>query len=264
GLAITRQLVSLMGGEIKVESQLGKGSRFWFDLTLPVVAAKQEEQESINGHIIGYQGAKRTILVVDDRLENRFVLLNMLSPLGFEIVLGKDGQEAVTLARQLKPDLMLTDLVMPVMSGFEAVKEIRKFAPQLPIIAISASVFDMDQKKSQIAGCDGFLPKPVDEKKLLGAISPLLGLEWVYEEEKGNLADQQPNDPPPLIAPPTEQLELLHELASLGRMSAIRQRLAHIEQLDSQYAPFANQVRKLARGFEDEKILALVEKHMSS
>jgi len=268
GLAITRRLVSLMGGEVKVESQSGVGSWFWFDLTLPVRDAKLEEKEGMNKPITGYKGRKRSILVVDDRLENRLLLLNMLSPLGFEVLLAQNGQECVQLARQVKPDLILTDLVMPVMSGFEAVKEIRQITEiqETSIIAISASVFEMDQKKSRIAGCDDFLPKPVDEKKLLAAISALLNLEWIYEESEPNsqATNQALDDRSPsiFIPPPTEELECLYELASIGRMSALRQRVTNLEQLDSQYAPFANKVRELARAFEDDKILALIEEYM--
>ncbi|MGB0386082.1 MAG: ATP-binding protein [Ardenticatenaceae bacterium] len=276
GLAITRQLVHLMGGEVQVESELGKGSRFWFDLTLPVVATKKKEEEAekrINGYIKGYQGARRTILVVDDIEENRLLLSSMLSPLGFEIVLAENGQQEVKLTRQIKPDLILTDLMMPVMNGFEAVKEIRHFAPRLPVIAISASVFGMDQQKSRLAGCDAFLPKPVDEQTLLALIRQHLELEWIYEviedQDEDNDHDNEqaqekttknkPLNALRLIAPPAEELEKLYELANLGKMSAIRKRLAHIEQLDQTYAPFAHQVRQLARGFEDEKIAALVE-----
>ena len=121
-----------------------------------------------------------------------------------------------------------------------------------------------DQKKSRIAGCDDFVAKPVDEKQLLSAISALLKVEWTYEESQSNqqASTQQANDNRSLIAPPVEELECLYELASIGRMSALRKRLTDLEQLNSQYAAFANKVRELARGFEDEEILALIEEHM--
>ncbi|MGB0388085.1 MAG: tetratricopeptide repeat protein [Ardenticatenaceae bacterium] len=265
GLAITRQLVDLMGGEVKVNSQLGKGSTFWFDIILPAAVAEAETQQSVKGHIVAYQGPKRQVLVVDDKRENRLVLRNMLQPLGFEIVEGKNGKECVDKARQLQPDLILTDLVMPVMSGFEAVKEIRQLPAlqNVPILAISASVFDMDQSKSRIAGCDGFLPKPVDEQKLLAFFQRVLGLEWIYEdvaEEKQDTASDQPaNGTPALVPPPTEELEALYELAMLGKMRRIKKRATHIEGLDQQYQPFARQLLKLAQKFERKQILALLK-----
>ena len=267
GLAITRRLLSLMGAEVNVKSQLGVGSWFWFDLILPVREVIARDQERISAKIIGYKGRKRAILVVDDRLENRLVLLNMLSPRGFEVQLAQNGQEGVQLARKNKPDLILTDLVMPVMSGFEAVKVIRQIVEikDTPIIAISASVFEMDQKKSRIAGCDDFLPKPVNEKKLLAAISRQLDIEWIYEENEPHTqaGNHSPNAKNPLILipPPAEALNQLYELATLGKMSVLRQRVAHLEQIDSQYTPFANKMRELVRGFEDDKILALIEEY---
>ncbi|MGB0387370.1 MAG: ATP-binding protein [Ardenticatenaceae bacterium] len=286
GLAITRQLLSLMDSEVFVSSELGKGSRFWFELSLPVVAAQAAEQEmsadiAASSKVIGYQGPKRTILVVDDKLENRLVLRDMLEPLGFEIIEGKNGPEEVQLTRQNAPDLILTDLMMPSrsrmahdggiakISGLEAVKEIRTFASQLPIIAISASVFERDQKKSRIAGCDHFLPKPVDEKKLLAAISRLLGLEWICEECQPDTegVDPQPDDTSALdqfIAPPLDELEMLYQFAFLGKMSALRKRAPYLIDLDPEYAPFANKIRDYAQGFEDEKILAFVKEHLEN
>ena len=269
GLAITRQLVNLMGGEVFVSSELGKGSTFWFDLTLPVVAAKEKEKEvPLNRHLSGYQGARRHILLVDDKSQNRLVLRDFLEPLGFQISEAENGREEVELARQIQPDLILTDLVMPVMNGFEAVKEIRQFARDLPIIAISANAFEADQKKSRFAGCDAFLPKPIEEQKLLALISQLLALEWAYSTSENN--EQTFANPMPdgqsagglLVAPPAEELEALYELAMLGKISDIRKWAAHIEQLEETYAPFANKVRELAQGFEDEKIVALVEKYL--
>ena len=268
GLAITRQLVHLMGGRVSVKSQFGQGSTFWFDLLLPIALGEAEQTEqSINGHIVGYQGRKRMVLVADDKRENRLVLRNMLEPLGFKIVEAENGQECVIKARQQLPDLILTDLVMPIMSGFEAVKEIRQIPPlkEVAILAVSASVFDMNQKKSRIAGCDGFLPKPVDEQKLLAFFKPLLGLEWIYEEivqENEDQGSDQAACQGALVPPPQEELEMLYELAMLGKMRRIKKRVTHIEGLGQQYQPFAHQLLKLAKAFERKKILSFVKEFM--
>jgi CheY-like chemotaxis protein len=186
----------------------------------------------------------------------------MLSPLGFEIVPAENGQECVDLTPQIQPDLILTDLVMPVMTGFEAVKEIRQMPTlqKLPIIAISASVFDMDQKQSRLAGCDAFLAKPVDEQKLLAMIGSHLKLEWIYKDTPASKVAAQVS---PLLPPPQEELEALYELAMLGNIKRIGQYADHIEQLHKKYVPFAKQVRQLARAFEDEKIVALVEQYLN-
>jgi len=268
GLAITRQLVHLMEGEVQVKSELGKGSTFWFDIILPISVAEVEQaQQSIKGHIIGYRGARRKVVIADDKQQNRLVLRNMLEPLGFQIIEAKNGRECVIKARQAMPDLVLTDLVMPVMSGFEAVKEIRQIPilKEVGILAISASVFDIDQKQSRLAGCDGFLPKPVDLQKLLSFFGNLLNLEWVYEEIQQETEEKTPSTEQTtgqLIPPPDKELEVLYELAMLGKMRGIRRHAAHIERLGQEYQPFTQQLLKLAKKFERKQILALMKEYM--
>jgi signal transduction histidine kinase/DNA-binding NarL/FixJ family response regulator len=259
GLAITQKLISLMGGRLQIESEVGKGSRFWFELSLPVVAASKSSQR-VKQHLIGYKGRRRKILVVDDKERNRLLLFHILQPLGFEITEAENGQEALSKASQVQPDLILMDLVMPVMGGLEAIKKIRQRTTllQTPIIAISAKAFQQEQKESLKAGSNAFLPKPVDRQKLLALISNYLNLEWIYEK----IEHEQPKLPRPLIPPPPEALETLHKLATFGMMSDIRKQADEIEQLDTKYAPFAVKVRELARAFEDEKIVALLEKYI--
>jgi CheY-like chemotaxis protein len=152
---------------------------------------------------------------------------------------------------------------MPVMSGFEAVKKLRQ-SPDLkdiPIVAISASVFEMDRKQSQIVGCDGFLPKPVEEDKLLEEIEEHLGVEWIYEERTEEPITVR-EEPVESLAPPQEELEQLYELAMLGNIYRIQERAKHLLELDKKYAQFANNLHKLARNFEDEQILDLIQKHL--
>lgn len=270
GLAISRQLVSLMGGEIKVKSQVGKGSTFWFDLSLPVRESVKEKKAVIRP-IIGLRGRRRKVLVVDDRKQNRLVLLNMLAPLGFDIIEAENGEEAVTKARQFEPDLILTDLVMPVMSGFEAVKLIRQLPAlhDVVIIAISASVLETDKKESRIAGCDAFLSKPVEKDKLLAHISTLLQAEWIYRDEGHQKAAQEEvldeeGETNVLIAPPLKELEIFYELAMLGKMSRLRKRTIHLERLGQQYVPFATKIRDLAERFERKQIIQLVKPYLTT
>ena len=261
GLAITHQLIALMGSHIRVESQLGKGSTFSFDLTLPIAEFNMGEitpsyQPLMN--IIGYKGERRQILVVDDLLQNRLVLQNMLTPLGFEIEEARDGQEAVHKAKKLQADLILMDMHMPIMSGIEAVKQIRLFASDLPIIAVSASVLQHQQVSTISAGCNAFLPKPVDLEELLTKLEQLLQLEWINNPSP--TTNQAENEP--LITPRTEELKHLRELALRGNIPRLRKKITQLEQTQPQYAPFATQIKELARRFKRKELLALLEKYL--
>jgi predicted ATPase/signal transduction histidine kinase/CheY-like chemotaxis protein len=268
GLAISRQLVTLMGGTLQVKSEKDQGSVFWFEITLPVVQKLTSDlEEVITQQVKGYEGKRRTILVVDDKQENRLMMLSMLEPLGFQIELAKDGQEEIDKAKEIQPDLILTDLVMPVKSGFEAVQAIRNIPvlKDIPIIAVSASVFDMDQTKSQVMGCNAFLAKPIDEGQLLSFLSKYMNLTWIYDtqlplevKQEGNTDENQA-----LIAPPKDDLEILYELAMMGSMRGIREKAQALEELNKGYRPFAHKLIELAKGFEDKQIIALVDQYLT-
>ncbi len=263
GLAITKQLVELMGAKLQVTSEFGSGSTFWFDVTFPLVETYQPQQQQSLGQIVGYIGSRRKVLIAEDKAANRAVLQNMLEPLGFEIVMAENGQEEIELAQQLQPDLILTDLVMPVKTGFEAIAELRSL-PQMqniPIIVVSANVLDTDQQKSKLVGCQGFLSKPVDEQQLLELLGEYLQLEWIYEEDSQQTIATARIDQP-LVIPPPEEMEVLYELAMLGSMRKIRQRATYLEELNTKYIPFAKKLKDLAQGFQEQKILELVEKYL--
>ncbi|BAY48004.1 ATP-binding protein [Scytonema sp. HK-05] len=259
GLTISRQLAELMGGDLKVESTLGKGSVFWLDLDLPEVEWTDVADISEN-NIIGFKGLKRKILVVDDKWANRSVLVNMLEPLGFEVLEATDGLDGLNKAHQFQPDIILLDLVMPVMDGFEATRRLRMM-PELEgvvVIAISASVFDFDHQQSREVGCDGFLPKPVREADLLEKVRVHLGLEWVYEEidskvqlssENSGLSTQDS-----LVVPPAQEVASLLDLAMRGDLKGIIQETTRLQELDQQWVPFATHLRQLAKSFKGKQI----------
>ncbi|OQX22541.1 MAG: hypothetical protein BWK80_30185 [Desulfobacteraceae bacterium IS3] len=266
GLAIGRQLVRLMGSDLHVSSEYGSGSMFWFEAVFPVIAAPAQSAQIRSGAIAGYAGPRLKILVADDQPTNRMVLLKMLEPLGFEIALAENGQIAVELARSWHPDLILMDLLMPVMNGFEAVKHIRQFPEQgnVPMIAVSASAFDMDQTQSRKAGCNGFLPKPVDADKLLAFLEEYLHPEWIYDrQEDSPETPAQPESATELVLPPREDIEKLSELAMLGRLPDIADYAAKlVEKDDARYAAFALRLRELAFAYEDAQITELLTQAM--
>lgn len=263
GLSITQQMVRMMGGILQVDSTPGQGSIFRFKTAFPIIAAEPEELRR-DQEIIGYSGPRRKVLAADDNLENRMVLFDMLEPIGFEVILAENGQEALAKAIEHRPDLILTDLVMPVMGGFEAVQAIRREPglTEVPIIAVSASTFDADQSTSLSIGCNAFLAKPVQEAELYALLESCLHLSWTYAEPRSNNVSEQRAKEEPLLPPPPEELAVLHEMALAGVMSDITERAAHIASLGAQYRPFAEAVQELAQGFAEREILALVEHHI--
>jgi len=187
GLSITKKLIELMGGELQVESTPGKGSIFWMVLDLPSVSVVKGNME-LTPVIIGYQGPPQTILIIDDKWENRSVLVNLLTPLGFQVKEADHGQTGLTLLQQAPVNLIITDLVMPVMDGFEFTRQARKIPTfqQIPIIAASASVFDIHLQQSLTAGCNAFIVKPFRFEVLLDLLQKQLNLTWIYEAVTAN------------------------------------------------------------------------------
>jgi PAS domain S-box-containing protein len=265
GLAISRQLVRLMGGDIHVQSEPGQGSTFWFEVALPVAVVEAVPAPPPERLISGYRGPRRTILVVDDVPSNRAVLVDLLAPLGFEVVEAADGQQAIHLAQALRPDLILMDRWLPVLDGFEAAQRMRQNPelPRMPIVAVSASVSEEDQAQSREAGIDAFLPKPVHWSRLVPLLEEYLGLEWEYEEEtEMRRARGEKGEAVVLVPPPQEEIAILYDLARRGNMRGLQEQAAHIETLGEPYLPFARKLHELAAGFEEREILALVRQYM--
>ncbi len=267
GLSISMKLVKMMGSEIKVASEYGKGSTFWFDVELPIVMAEAAATKATEPReIIGYEGERIRVLIADDELHNRSLFVSLLEPLGFEIAgMAQNGEELVRKACEIKPHLILTDIIMPVMTGIEAVQQIRRISEfkNTIIIAVSASAFKKDDVQSRIAGCDEFLSKPVNVKQLIEVIGTLLNLEWTYEEPgTAESAPEKAAAEGHLVAPPREVLEALYEMAMMGSMRRIRNKAAELENLDAKYIPFARKLQTLVRGFKDEELLALIRQHL--
>ena len=267
GLAICCKIVEMMGGEIKVESTYGKGSKFWVDLDLPEATNTIESELSkVEHNVIGYQGNQQTILIVDDRWENRAVIVNLLEPIGFKVIEASNGQKGLEKASEIKPDLIITDLTMPVMNGFEMTKRLRsseQFKDVL-IIASSASVFSFDRKLSREAGCNDFLPKPVQASDLLAQLQHYLALEWIYENRDELIAETREAciQALEMVIPPSDELIALYKAAKAGYISEIQEEANRLVQLDFKYTTFASQVLNLAEEFEDEAIVKLVQPYL--
>jgi len=273
GLAISQRIVELMGSVIRVRSEPGKGSAFWFDVRLTEAEEWAQAAAVVaRGRVVGYQGARRKILVVDDRPENRAVLVDLLAPLGFEMTEAADGQEGLAKVAEVGPDLLITDLWMPVMDGIEMMKRLRQ-TPEgsgLPIIVSSASVFEADQHRSLSAGGDDFLAKPVRADELLDKLRRHLRIAWIYEQDPGAgpasapaaaREAEAPSGPVPVVAPPPEALSALLDLANRGRVQALVEEAARLAQADPRLKPFAEQIRRLGADFQVKALRELLRSH---
>ncbi|MEM6451066.1 MAG: ATP-binding protein [Cyanobacteria bacterium P01_D01_bin.105] len=267
GLSISQQILGLMASQIQVRSQPGKGSTFWFDLTLPVVQGLENAQTaSASQKILGYQGDEKTILVVDDHWENRSVIDKLLTPLGFNVIEAEDGEKGLAQAAQHKPDLIITDLAMPVIDGYAMLKKIRssETLKDLLVIVSSASVLAIDQHKSIAAGGNDFLAKPVQADELLHQLQKYLHLEWRYQsvplktDSDNTLGTEQT-----LVPPPKDVLERLFDLIQQGRLFDISQVADDIETLDPKHHSFAQKLKQLSKQFKIKELKALIEPALS-
>ena len=196
GLAISYQLAQLMGGELSVKSIVGEGSIF--QLTVPVsipeVAATEKQLERLAIALAPNQ-PKYRILVVEDVAENRLFLVELLSSIGFEVCEAENGQEAIILWESCHPHLILMDMRMPVMDGYEATRQI-KATPQgqkTPIVALTASVFD-NKPAILAAGCNDCVQKPFREEELFAKIAQHLGVQYIYAQQQlGQTSNSQEN-----------------------------------------------------------------------
>jgi len=183
GLAISQKLVKLMGGELHVRSEIGKGSTFWFELELPAVSEIERCKSDEQRKVIAFKGKKRKILVIDDTRENRSFLLDLLTPLGFDVIEAIDGRDGLAMAFKYQPDLVLLDVVMPVIDGFDVMRQMRQSNElrAIKIIAISASNSVSITKKCYEAGSDDCIVKPLRIQELFQKLKTQLDLEWTYE-----------------------------------------------------------------------------------
>lgn len=259
GLAISRKITELMGSNLMVESSLGCGSKFWFDADLEVSKENiQQKSDLLNTQIIGLKGDKPNILIVDDRRENRSVIVNCLQAIGFKCFEASNGKEGLIKTEEIKPDLILTDISMPEMDGLEMMQILRnnqEFS-HVPIVVSSASVYQKDINQSLAAGANEFLPKPIKIEQLLQIIHNYLQLEWIYAktEQKLEKSLKEVSIDRELVVPSGAEMDKLFDLAMRGNVNGIENLLNDLESSDNRFQPFVAEVRQLADNYKFKQI----------
>ena len=265
GLAITQKIVSLMNGELGVDSNSGQGSTFWVDVELKegknwVEAAHHQAQ----GKIVGYEGDRLRILVVDDGWENRSILVHLLKPLGFEVIEAENGKEGLALAAQQYPDLVITDLAMPIMDGLEFLRRLRQLPDLANTVALvsSASVSLASQYKSSRAGGDDFIPKPVQANELFAAMKKHLKLNWIYEDSEPEVDHSSSGDEEQtMLSPDKSVLERFLQMAEGGDIYGLGDEAKLLAQASPTLVPFCSVLLDLIDNFEIQPILAFIRQH---
>jgi signal transduction histidine kinase/purine-cytosine permease-like protein/DNA-binding NarL/FixJ family response regulator len=261
GLTIARMLTDLMGGEMNVASEEGRGTTFRMRLFLPQVHGAQAAEALPRQKRIGYAGVRRRILVVDNEKDDRDLLQNVLEPLGFIVEQAADGYECLAAAPRFLPHLVFMDLGMPGIDGYETIRRLRQLGiPGIEVAILSANAFDKGLENDVGIGADDFLVKPLQVNALLDWLGRKLGIEWISAELAAAPAPAAPPTPPPLVPPDAAHLAALDELIDLGYLRGILTKLAEIEGLDARHGEFVRVLRDLARQFQFDAMKELLNK----
>jgi PAS domain S-box-containing protein len=260
GLTICRKFVQLLGGEVSVISELGKSSEFSFTLPMKLVEADSLPQVETPAQVTGLEAGQPEyrILVVEDRPDNRQLLIDLLKQVGFQVLEAVNGEEAFALFKDERPDLICMDMRMPVMDGYEATRRIKAMpdGKRTPIIALTASAFEEDRKAIMATGCDGFVRKPIKEHELFDSIKQLLRVRFHYKDRTAESLKRAPLDLQALAQLPTGLKERLLDAAQQLDSKEVEKVVSEIE---TQSAPLAGALRELASEFHFDVVIKTIQ-----
>jgi CheY-like chemotaxis protein len=256
GLTISRLLAGVMGGDIKVASEVGTGSTFRVKLLLSEVT-NPTRIAPVEAPIFGYHGPRKTILITDDDPTHRDLLREVLAPLGFILLSAPDGPGCLALAQHCRPDLFLLDISMAGMDGWKVAETLRETGHhQARILMVSASALEAHGAPLAQPFHDGYLMKPIDIPRLLETIRQLLKLEWQHEAGEPALPRWKPETG---SRPPVKYIEELIGLGQLGYIRAIQLKLDEIGNEYPEHADFVAQMRGLIDRFDLDQYMATLK-----
>jgi signal transduction histidine kinase/DNA-binding NarL/FixJ family response regulator len=245
GLAIARRHVQLMGGEIAVASAPGQGATFTFTVDLPAGQPLAEPVDDRWQRVRGLaDGASLHVLVVDDVETNRDVLATMLRDVGIRVDIAASGYEALTVAQQRRPDLVLMDMRMPGMSGEETRRALVEAQGPGTFVAVSASVFDHERQAYLEQGFDAFLDKPLRAAQLFRCLHEVAGVDFLFGDEP------EPEEPWATVRLPASLAAPLREALRSHSISDVMRQVQRLADGGEELAPVARHLHALGRRFD--------------
>jgi CheY-like chemotaxis protein len=245
-----------MDGTLSVESEVGKGSTFTFELELQMIKRAKVKTKKGMKKITEYKGKRKRLLVVDDNSTNLDMLVLILEALGFEINTAKDGQQAINRVLKEPPDLLLLDLLMPIMNGDEVAHQLKskKSTREIKIVGVSAAVADKQRLEQFAALCDDFISKPVNIDMLLETLQRQLEIEWVEESDEVAAETVTLEDEQEIKFPPKTVLKNILAATELGDFSMLERELDKLDK-ETAYSDFCRKIRKYVKMYDDEGII---------
>lgn len=262
GLAISRKLARLMGGDISVESIVGKGSSFTLKFKFEEGDKREIELNLSDRTVKKLEDGQPEIrvLVVDDKEDNRTIIRLLLEPKGFVIQEAENGLEAIEICKKWNPRIILMDMVMPVMSGRDAIEKLRSTDDykDIPIIAISASAFDDEREDILKMGVEAFIKKPFRDKELLEEIRHHARIEYIYDnmEDKDVNIDLSNLDQRKIMEIPQKLRDDIVRATETGHLALLNDLITEIAAFDQD---IANLFEILVNDFELETIQNLLK-----
>ncbi|MBF2066956.1 MAG: response regulator [Calothrix sp. C42_A2020_038] len=261
GLSLSRSFIQLMGGEIKIESTVGEGSVFSFDIPVRVQQIQVEEIMRSKPIKLAPGQPNFRILIVDDSWEHRHLLAQLLIPLGFAVQEAINGEQGIDLWHSWQPHLIFMDMQMPLLDGYQATQKIKALVQEkrqaTKIIALTASALEEERVKIFSAGCDDFQSKPFQAEEIFDKIATHLGVVYIDENHNQSLVSHsQPVrlTKQDLEVMPYQWQQSLYIAACECSDERILQLLSHIPQ---EHATLASALHQLVNNFHFDQIMEL-------
>ncbi|MEA5572271.1 ATP-binding protein [Calothrix sp. UHCC 0171] len=265
GLTISQKIVEVMGSQIQVRSQLGVGSLFEFELDCRV-AEDWTEASTITSHgkIIGYSGVRKKILIVDEYWENRSLFISLLEPLDFTIIEASNGREGIDKANKYRPDLIISDITMPVVDGWKMLAKIRQseLLKNTIVILATCNIRQIEHRNTGNVTANAFLTRPVQVEELYNLLAKYLQISWIYASPAITADDEITVETSEMLIPPVSDLKMLLEYARKGQIKGIKQELEKIARQDEKYHIFVRQLNKYVKNLNIQKIRAFIQENI--